>query len=177
MESCFEDHPDDRPKDAAALADAIAGFFGSVSNHVLSHAQKQEARVRGDRVGVQRHELSDQDDRFIPNQAAACPSRQHKFQFRRPEEWCRFRAAHDNSSAEVHLRRGEKPRIEAPAGKFVYEYEAMDHTGREIRDTITASSQEEAQQMIRQKGFFVTKILESKKTSSRSIWRWLRGDR
>src|SRR3954466_2590251 len=41
-----------------------------------------------------------------------------------------------------------------------YQYEAMDHTGREVKDQITASTQEEAQQLIRQKGFFVTKISE-----------------
>src|SRR5215217_4478373 len=41
-----------------------------------------------------------------------------------------------------------------------YSYEAMDHTGREVKDQINASTQEEAQQLIRQKGFFVTKISE-----------------
>ncbi len=41
-----------------------------------------------------------------------------------------------------------------------YQYEAMDRTGREVKDTIDASTQEEAQQLIRQKGFFVTKIAE-----------------
>src|SRR5215203_2358982 len=41
-----------------------------------------------------------------------------------------------------------------------YQYEAMDHTGREVKDQINASTQEEAQQLIRQKGFFVTKISE-----------------
>jgi len=41
-----------------------------------------------------------------------------------------------------------------------YQYEAMDHTGREVKDTIDASTQDEAQQLIRQKGFFVTKISE-----------------
>ena len=41
-----------------------------------------------------------------------------------------------------------------------FNYEAMDHTGKEVRDTIDASTQEEAQQLIRQKGFFVTKISE-----------------
>jgi type IV pilus assembly protein PilC len=50
-----------------------------------------------------------------------------------------------------------------------YQYEAMDHTGREVKDTIDASTQEEAQQLIRQKGFFVTKIAEkAKKTSTRA---------
>ena len=41
-----------------------------------------------------------------------------------------------------------------------YQYEAMDRTGREVKETIDASTQEEAQQLIRQKGFFVTKISE-----------------
>ena len=44
-----------------------------------------------------------------------------------------------------------------------YQYEAMDHTGREVKDAIDASTQEEAQQLIRQKGFFVTKISEKAK--------------
>src|SRR5947199_2973207 len=44
-----------------------------------------------------------------------------------------------------------------------FQYEAMDHTGREVKDTIDASTQEEAQQLIRQKGFFVTKIAEKAK--------------
>ncbi|MGZ5943213.1 MAG: type II secretion system F family protein, partial [Isosphaeraceae bacterium] len=41
-----------------------------------------------------------------------------------------------------------------------YQYEAMDRTGREVKDSIDAATQEEAQQRIRQKGFFVTKIAE-----------------
>src|SRR5579864_1223884 len=44
-----------------------------------------------------------------------------------------------------------------------FQYEAMDHTGKEVKDTIDASTQEEAQQLIRQKGFFVTKIAERAK--------------
>ena len=48
-----------------------------------------------------------------------------------------------------------------------YQYEAMDHTGREVKDTIDASTQEEAQQLIRQKGFFVTKIAERTKTAKK----------
>lgn len=42
----------------------------------------------------------------------------------------------------------------------VYQYEAMDNTGLEVKDTIEAPSEVEAQTMIRQKGFFVTKIAE-----------------
>jgi type IV pilus assembly protein PilC len=49
-----------------------------------------------------------------------------------------------------------------------YQYEAMDHTGREVKDTIDASTQEEAQQLIRQKGFFVTKISERSKAAKRA---------
>jgi type IV pilus assembly protein PilC len=41
-----------------------------------------------------------------------------------------------------------------------FQYEAMDHTGKEVKDSIDAATQEEAQQLIRQKGFFVTKISE-----------------
>ena len=44
-----------------------------------------------------------------------------------------------------------------------FQYEAMDHTGKEVKDTIDAATQEEAQQLIRQKGFFVTKIGERAK--------------
>jgi type IV pilus assembly protein PilC len=44
-----------------------------------------------------------------------------------------------------------------------FQYEAMDHTGKEVKDTIDAATQEEAQQLIRQKGFFVTKISERTK--------------
>jgi type IV pilus assembly protein PilC len=44
-----------------------------------------------------------------------------------------------------------------------YQYEAMDHTGKEVKDSIDAATQEEAQQLIRQKGFFVTKISERSK--------------
>src|ERR1700759_5435684 len=46
-----------------------------------------------------------------------------------------------------------------------YQYEAMDHAGKEVKDSIDAASQEEAQQLIRQKGFFVTKISERAKAS------------
>src|SRR6478609_4073726 len=48
-----------------------------------------------------------------------------------------------------------------------YQYEAMDHTGREVKDTIDASTQEEAQQLIRQKGYFVTKIAERTKGAAK----------
>jgi type IV pilus assembly protein PilC len=48
-----------------------------------------------------------------------------------------------------------------------YQYEAMDHTGKEVKDTIDAATQEEAQQLIRQKGFFVTKIAERAKAAKK----------
>jgi type IV pilus assembly protein PilC len=43
----------------------------------------------------------------------------------------------------------------------VYQYEAMDNTGLEIKETIEAPSEAEAQQKIKEKGFFVTRIQES----------------
>ena len=49
-----------------------------------------------------------------------------------------------------------------------YQYEAMDHTGREVKDSIDAATQEEAQQRIRQKGFFVTKIAEKVKKTRKT---------
>src|SRR5436305_8899647 len=49
-----------------------------------------------------------------------------------------------------------------------FQYEAMDHTGREVKDSIDASTQEEAQQLIRQKGFFVTKIAEKAKKTRKT---------
>ncbi len=39
-----------------------------------------------------------------------------------------------------------------------FQFEAMDKTGQEVRDTIEAQTQEEAQATIRQRGLFVTKI-------------------
>jgi type IV pilus assembly protein PilC len=48
-----------------------------------------------------------------------------------------------------------------------FQYEAMDHTGKEVKDTIDAATQEEAQQLIRQKGFFVTKISERSKAAKK----------
>lgn len=50
----------------------------------------------------------------------------------------------------------------------IYQYEAMDRTGREVKDAIDASTQEEAQQLIRQKGFFVTRISEKAKKTRKS---------
>ncbi len=42
-----------------------------------------------------------------------------------------------------------------------YKFEAMDTTGAEVKDSVEAGSEEEAQQKIRQMGYFVTKITES----------------
>lgn len=41
-----------------------------------------------------------------------------------------------------------------------YKYEAMDTSGGEVKDSIDATNEEEAQQKIRQMGYFVTKISE-----------------
>ena len=41
-----------------------------------------------------------------------------------------------------------------------YKFEAMDTTGGEVKDVVEAVSEEEAQQKIRQMGYFVTKITE-----------------
>ncbi|TXT36995.1 MAG: type IV pilus assembly protein PilC [Planctomycetota bacterium] len=42
----------------------------------------------------------------------------------------------------------------------IYQYEAMDNTGTEVKDAIEAGSEAEAQQKIKEQGFFVTKISE-----------------
>lgn len=44
-----------------------------------------------------------------------------------------------------------------------FQYEAMDNSGLEVKDTIDAGSEAEAQTKIREKGFFVTKITEKSK--------------
>jgi type IV pilus assembly protein PilC len=41
-----------------------------------------------------------------------------------------------------------------------YKYEAMDTSGQEVKDTVEAGTEEEAQQKIKQMGYFVTKITE-----------------
>src|SRR5215469_2515753 len=41
-----------------------------------------------------------------------------------------------------------------------YKYEAMDTSGGEVKDSVEALSEDEAQQKIRQMGYFVTKITE-----------------
>src|SRR6266566_5311438 len=42
----------------------------------------------------------------------------------------------------------------------LFKFEAMDTTGSEVKDTVEAPSEEEAQQKIKQMGYFVTKITE-----------------
>jgi type IV pilus assembly protein PilC len=44
----------------------------------------------------------------------------------------------------------------------IFQYEAMDQTGKEIKDVIEAPSQDEAQATIKQLGYFVTKIAVKK---------------
>ena len=44
-----------------------------------------------------------------------------------------------------------------------YQYEAMDNSGLEVKDSIEAATEAEAQTKIREKGFFVTKITEKNK--------------
>ena len=48
----------------------------------------------------------------------------------------------------------------------VYQFEAMDAAGQEIRDEIDAANEEEAQTTIRQMGYFVTKISVKKQAAS-----------
>jgi len=45
---------------------------------------------------------------------------------------------------------------------ITFKYEAMDATGCEIKNCIEANSEEEASTMIRQSGYFVTKISPAK---------------
>ncbi len=47
-----------------------------------------------------------------------------------------------------------------------FQIEAMDATGQEIRDVVEAASEEEAQAMVRQRGYFVTKISTKKSRKS-----------
>ncbi len=49
----------------------------------------------------------------------------------------------------------------------VFQFEAMDNTGLEIKETIEAANEAEAQQKIRDKGFFVTKIQERAKAKKK----------
>ena len=48
-----------------------------------------------------------------------------------------------------------------------YQFEAMDATGKEIKDVVEAPNQDEAQATIRQMGYFVTKISVKKSRKSK----------
>ncbi len=50
----------------------------------------------------------------------------------------------------------------------IYQFEAMDATGQEIRDEIDAANEEEAQTTIRQMGYFVTKISVKKQAAAKA---------
>ena len=56
-----------------------------------------------------------------------------------------------------------------------YQYEAMDNTGTEIKESIEAESEAEAQQLIRDKGFFVTNIAEQQKKKKKKAAEKKRG--
>jgi type IV pilus assembly protein PilC len=49
-----------------------------------------------------------------------------------------------------------------------FQYEAMDSTGAEVKDTIEAGSEEEAQAQVRKMGYFVTKITEKAKKQAKA---------
>src|SRR5688572_8239887 len=78
------------------------------------------------------------------------------------------RALQDTANPLEHANR--RPHRQEPRPMPTFQFEAMDHTGKEVKDTIDASTQEEAQQLIRQRGFFVTKISEraAKKKSAKA---------
>lgn len=47
-------------------------------------------------------------------------------------------------------------------------YEAMDNKGMEVKDTIEAATEQEAQSKIRERGFYVTKISEKGRTKKKT---------
>ena len=51
----------------------------------------------------------------------------------------------------------------------IFQFEAMDRTGQEIKDVIEAPSEEEAQTTIRQMGYFVTKISLKKGVAQKAV--------
>lgn len=57
-----------------------------------------------------------------------------------------------------------------------FQYEAMDNTGLEVKDTIDAASEQEAQSRIREKGFFVTKITEKGRAKKKTEGGKTKGD-
>ena len=48
--------------------------------------------------------------------------------------------------------------VESTTGPYRYHFEGMDATGNEIKDSVMAHTEEEAQQKVRQMGYFVTAI-------------------
>lgn len=51
----------------------------------------------------------------------------------------------------------------------VFQYEAMDNNGMEVKDTIEASTEAEAQSMIRDQGYFVTRIAEKRAKKKKTV--------
>ena len=51
----------------------------------------------------------------------------------------------------------------------VFQYEAMDYNGMEVKDTIEASTEAEAQSMIRDQGYFVTRIAEKRAKKKKTV--------
>ena len=49
-----------------------------------------------------------------------------------------------------------------------FQFEAMDATGQEIRDVIEAATQEEAEQTIRQMGYYITRIAPQKEKKEKA---------
>lgn len=49
-----------------------------------------------------------------------------------------------------------------------FQYEAMDNTGLEVKDTIEASDEAEAQTLIKEKGFYVTRISEKREKKKKA---------
>ena len=54
-----------------------------------------------------------------------------------------------------------------------YKYQAMDSTGKEVKDQVDAASEEEAQQKIKNMGYFVTQLAERVGPEGRWIHRGL----
>jgi hypothetical protein len=67
-------------------------------------------------------------------------------------------AAHQRAEAETDKSEAiDVPSLPAP-GPFKFRFEATDAAGTEVRETIEADNEDDAQQKIRQMGYFVTKI-------------------
>ena len=54
-----------------------------------------------------------------------------------------------------------------------YKYQAMDNLGKEVKDQVDAASEEDAQQKIKNMGYFVTQLTEvaSKKTKGTEVFK------